>query len=149
MTARTIGKWWASPLTTASLKPNTAAKPGAPGSSENLANGRQAVAEIANRVIDSGHPDRVASSTLTDKANASLKSGDPNAAAAMKGSVSAAEKAKSGSNMTDGAMQYRTRVGSNITTPVGKSSSNPGSPVTQSFGPFQEGSHTVVIVVAQ
>ncbi|MGH9770937.1 MAG: hypothetical protein ACRD4Q_04460 [Candidatus Acidiferrales bacterium] len=44
------------------------AKPDAPGSAEDLANGRQAVAEIANRVMDAGHPNRVAPSDLTDDA---------------------------------------------------------------------------------
>lgn len=133
---------------TASLKPNTNAKPGEKGSAEDLASGRQAVAEVANRVIDAGHPDRVAPSTLTDKATNAIKNGDPSAVDAHNKSQTAADAALGGSNITNGATQYRTRVGDNVTTPVGKSSSNPGTPVSSSYGPFSEGKHTVVIVVA-
>lgn len=133
---------------TSSLKPDPNAKPGQPGSVENLAAGQLAIAEIANRVIDAGHPDRVASSTLYDSEAAGLKRGDPSAVDAHNRSRTAAEAAINGSNTTNGATQYRTRVGSNVTTPLGKSKTNPGTPVSMSFGPFIEGKHTVVIVVA-
>lgn len=90
----------------------------------------------------------MASSTLYDSEAAGLKRGDPAAVDAHNRSRTAAEAAINGSNTTDGATQYRTRVGSNVTTPLGKSKTNPGTPVSMSFGPFIEGKHTVVIVVA-
>ena len=124
-----------------SLRADPKAKPGAPGSAEDLANGRQAIAEIANRVIDAGHPNRVAPSDLRD--NAAVKTD------AYGKSQTAADAALNGSNISNGATQYRTRVGDNVTTPVGRSSMNPGTPVSQHYGPFIEGKHTVVIVVAQ
>jgi RHS repeat-associated protein len=133
---------------TSSAKPDPNAKPGQPGSAEDLAAGRLAVAEVANRVIDAGHPDRVASSTLYDSEAAGLKRGDPAAIDAHNGSRTAAEAALNGSNTTSGATQYRTRVGSNVTTPLGKSKTNPGTAISMHFGPFIEGKHTVVIVVA-
>jgi RHS repeat-associated protein len=116
-------------------------KPSAPGSAEDLANGRQAVAEIANRVMDAGHPNRVAPSDLND--DAAVKTD------AYAKSRVAADAALNGSNISNGATQYRTRVNGDITTPVGKSSTNPGTPVSQHYGPFIEGNHTFVIVVAQ
>lgn len=131
-----------------SLKPDPNVKPGQPGSAEDLAAARLAIAEIAHRVINGGHPDRVASSTLYDSEAAGLKKGDPAAIDAHNGSRIAAEAALNGSNTTSGAMQYRTRVGSNVTTPLGKSKTNPGTPISMHFGPFIEGKHTVVIVVA-
>jgi hypothetical protein len=124
-----------------SLRADPNAKPGAPGSAEDLANGRQAIAEIANRVIDAGHPDRVAPSDLTDKAATKTDQ--------YAESRTAADAALNGSNISNGATQYRTRVGTNVTTPVGKSSTNPGTKVSQHYGPFIEGKHVVVIVVAQ
>jgi hypothetical protein len=131
-----------------SLHADPNAKPGAPGSAEDLANGRQAVAEIANRVIDAGHPDRVAPSALSNKAASAVKN-DPNAIDAYGKSRTAADAALNGSNISNSATQYRTRVGTNVTTPVGKSQTNPGTPVSQHYGPFIEGNHTVVIVVAR
>lgn len=106
------------------------------------------MAEIANRVIDAGHPDRVASSDLTNKAAVAVQK-DPNAIDAYGKSRTAADAALNGSNLSNGATQYRTRVGTNVTTPVGKSSTNPGTTVSQHYGPFIEGNHVVVIVVAQ
>ena len=124
-----------------SLRANSKVKADARGSAEDLANGRQAIAEIANRVIDAGHPNRVAPSDLKD--NAAMKT-DPYGL-----SRTAADAALNGSNISNGATQYRTRVGDDVTTPVGRSSTNPGTPVSQYYGPFIEGNHTVVIVVAQ
>ncbi len=117
------------------------AKPSAPGSADDLANGRQAVAEIAYRVMDAGHPNCVAPSDLND--DAAVKTD------AYAKSRVAADAALNGSNISNGATQYRTRVNGDITTPVGKSSTNPGTPVSQHYGPFIEGNHTFVIVVAQ
>ena len=82
---------------TSSLKVDPNAKPGQPGSAEDLAAGRLAVAEVANRVIDAGHPDRVASSTLYDSEAAGLKRGDQAAVDAHNGSRTAAEAAVNGS----------------------------------------------------
>ena len=117
-------------------------KPNAPGSAEDLANGRQAVAEIANRVINAQHANRVVHSDLNDDAAEKTD--------AYAKSRVAADAALNGSNISNGATQYRTRVrDGDITTTVGKSSTNPGTPVSQHYGPFIEGNHTFVIVVAQ
>ncbi len=132
---------------TGSLKADPNAKPGSPGSAQDLANGQQAVAEIANRVISGGHPDRVAPDSLTAKGATAVVT-DPNAKDAYGRSRTAADAALGGSNISNGAMQYRTRVGDNVTTPLGRSSTNHGTPISQSYGPFIEGKHTVVIVVA-
>jgi RHS repeat-associated protein len=132
---------------TGSLRPGPDAKPGAPGSAEDLANGRQAVAEIANRVIDAGHPNRVAPDSLTAKGAAAVAT-DPLAKDAYGRSRTAADAALGGSNISNGAMQFRTRVGDNISTPLGRSSTNPGTTISQHYGPFVEGGHIVVIVVA-
>ena len=107
---------------------------------QKTANGRQAIAEIANRVIDAGHPNRVAPSDLTDRAAVKTD--------AYAKSRTAADAALNGSNISKGATQYRTRVGTDVTTAVGKSSKNSGTPVSQRYGPFIEGKHVVVIVVA-
>jgi RHS repeat-associated protein len=132
---------------TGSLRPNPDAKPGAPGSAEDLANGQQAVAEIANRVINDGHPGRVAPDTLSARGARDVQR-DPNAVDAYGRSRSAADAALGGSNISDGARQYRTRVGGNVTTPLGSRKHHRGETITQHYGPFVEGGHTVVIVVA-
>jgi RHS repeat-associated protein len=133
---------------TSSLKPDPKAKPGAPGSAEDLAAGRQAIAEIANRVINDGYPDRVAPQTLYPKITASLARGDLSAIDAHNKSRTATDLARGGSNITNGATQYRTRTSDNVTIPVGKSETNPGTPVSLHYGPFIERKHIVVIVVA-
>ncbi|QMV17273.1 hypothetical protein GOB94_00030 [Granulicella sp. 5B5] len=132
---------------TGSLRADPNAKPGAPGSAQDLANGQQAVAEIANRVMNAGHPDRVAPDSLTAKGAAAVKT-DPNAIDAYGRSRTAADAALGGSNISNGAMQYRTRVGDNVTTSLGRSSTSRGTPISQHYGPFIEGKHSVVIVVA-
>jgi RHS repeat-associated protein len=132
---------------TGSLRADPNAKPGQPGSAEDLANGMQAVAEIANRVINASHPGRVAPDSLTSQGAVDVTK-DPHAIDAYGRSQTAADAALAGSNISNGATLYRTRVGSNVTTPLGKSSTNPGETITQHYGPFVEGKHTVVIVVA-
>jgi RHS repeat-associated protein len=112
-----------------SLRANSKVKADAKGSAEDLAKGRQAISEIANRVVKAGHPNRVAPSDLRD--NAAMKT---NAYALPR---TAADAALKGSNISNGATQYRTRVGNDVTTPVGRSTTNPGTPVSQ-YGPFIE-----------
>jgi RHS repeat-associated protein len=133
---------------TSSLRPNPNAQPGQPGSAEDLANGRQAIAEIANRVRAGGHPGQVAPDTLYDSEAAGLRHGDPAALNAHSASEAAAAAALAGSNISNGALKYRTRVGTNVRTAVGRSRHNRGTPVSQHYGPFMEGHHRVVIVVA-
>jgi RHS repeat-associated protein len=132
---------------TGSLGANPKAKPGAPGSAEDLANARQAVAEIANRVTNAGHPDWAAPADLTNKAATAVTT-DSNAIGAYGRSRTAADAALSGSNISNGATQFRTRVGTNVRTPVGRSRTSRGTPVSQHYGPFIEGNHRVVVVVA-
>ncbi len=62
---------------TSNLKPAPNAKPGQPSSAEDLAAGQLAVAEVANRVINAGHPGQVASSNLYDSEAEGLKRGEP------------------------------------------------------------------------
>ena len=133
---------------TSSLRPNPKVKPGQAGSAEDLANGRQAIAEIAERALRGGHPNRVASSALSNREASAIKAGNPHAAEAYGGAVTAAHAALNGSNISNGATQYRTRVGADVTTPVGSSPTNQGTKVSQHYGPFIEGNHEVVIVVA-
>jgi hypothetical protein len=45
-------------------------------------------------------------------------------------------------------MQYRTRVDDNVTAPLGKTSANPVTTISEHCGFFVEGKHTVVSVVA-
>lgn len=118
---------------TSSLKPDPKAKSGSPRSAEDLAAGRLAVAEIAHRVTESGYPRRVAPDVLKKSESAAIKRGDQSALDAHSLSRSAAALALGGSNTTNGATQYRTRVGTNIRTPVGKRKGYKGSKVTMSF----------------
>jgi hypothetical protein len=132
---------------TGSLRADPRAKPGAPGSGEDLARARQATAEIANRVR-AKHPHWVAPSTLTDKAAAAVHA-DAHAVDAYGKARTAADAALNGSNISNGAKQYRTRVGTDVRTPLGRSKTNPGTPVSEHYGPFIEGKHRVVVVVAK
>jgi RHS repeat-associated protein len=133
---------------TSSLKADPNAKAGQAGSAENQAAGQQAIAEIANRILNAEHPNQVASSTLKDSEAAGLNRGDSAALDAHARSRTAAGLALGGSNISNGAMKYRTRVGTNVKPPVGKTRHNRGTPVSQHYGPFVEGHHKVVIVVA-
>jgi hypothetical protein len=134
---------------TSSLGADPSAKPGQPGSAEDLAAGRQAVAEVANRLLDARHPGQVAPTDLTDPVAAGINRNDPKALDAYQQSRVAADLALGGSNITNGATQYRTRVGTNVRTNLGRTSKkHPGTPVSQHYGPFIEGHHKVVIVVA-
>jgi hypothetical protein len=90
---------------TGSLRADPNAKPGSPGSAEDLANGRQAVAEIANRIIDAGHRAWVAPSDLTNKASAAIDS-DPHAVDAYGRSKTAADSALARSNINPKPENY-------------------------------------------
>jgi RHS repeat-associated protein len=97
---------------TSSLRPDPNSKPGTGGSAEALHDAREGVAEVANRVIDSGHPGRVAPSELNDKDRRALSAGNADAINAHNDSLAAARQALGGANNTSGDTQYRLRTGS-------------------------------------
>jgi len=131
---------------TSFLQPNPSVPAHAPGSAEDLHNGREAVAEIAHRDIKSGHRSRVlVKSKLPAKERLALRHRVPTAVAAYSDSRSAAQEALSGRNSTNGATQYRTRFGDDVSTPVGGKG---GTDVSQHFGPFPVANgRTEVIVI--
>lgn len=135
---------------TSRLRVDPQAKPGQPGGAEDLQSGRVAVAEIANRVIESGHPERIrVPSDLGRKELDSIKSGNAEAINAHNASLAAAREALAGSNTTNGATLYRTRFGSNVHTPLGNTKGHRGVPISEHFGPFPVGhGRREVIVVA-
>ncbi len=95
---------------TSSLRPDPNSKPGTGGSAEALHDAREGIAEVANRVIDSGHPERVAPSELNDKDRRALSSGNADAINAHNDSLAAARQALGGANNTSGDTQYRLRT---------------------------------------
>jgi RHS repeat-associated protein len=124
---------------TSSLRANDKAKPGETGSAEDLHSGRVAVGEVANRVLNSDHPERVqVTSDLKDEARRNIIAGNADAINAHNDSLAAARQALAGSNTTNGATLYRIRHGTNIHTPVGNRPHHPGSPVSMHFGPFPD-----------
>ncbi len=100
--------------------------------------------EIANRVVNAGHPERVAPSELRSIEKNALAAGNPDVVAGYNASLAAARQALAGSNITNGATQYRTRLNNDIHTPI------KGRSVTSHYGPFpdkrpREGPKTVVV----
>jgi len=93
---------------------------------------RVAVAEVAKRAMDAGHPDRVASSELKLREAKALAAGNPEAVRAHNASLAAARVAPGGSNVTDGATQYRLRVHPDAVSPIN------GKAISSHFGPFQD-----------
>jgi hypothetical protein len=113
---------------TGGLRANPKAKPGAPGSAENLHDARVAVAEVAERVLQSSHPEREqAPRTLTRETVRDLNAGNKDVIRALNDSLSAA---RSGSNITHGAMHFRTGRH--------KFKSLYGDKATMFFGPFRD-----------
>ena len=91
---------------TGGLRADPKAKPGHPGSAEDLHGARVAVAEIAERVLGSSHPEREqAPRLLTHETVRDLNAGNKDVIRSLNDSLSAA---RSGSNTTDGAMHFRT-----------------------------------------
>jgi RHS repeat-associated protein len=135
---------------TSGLRVDPNAQPGARGSAEDLQNGRVAIAEVANRVIEGGHPERILAGTdLSSQEVKSINGGNADAINAHNSALAAARQALAGSNTTNGATQYRTRFGRDVSTPVGSSKGHPGTQVSQHFGPFPVGNlRREVIVVA-
>jgi RHS repeat-associated protein len=136
---------------TSRLQVDPKAKAGETGSADDLHDGRLAIGEIANRVLASDHPERInVTSDLSPKEQKDMANGNVNAINAHNDSLVAAKEVLAGSNTTNGATQYRTRFGANISTPIGNTKGHTGSPVTMSFGPFPAGGRRrEVIVVAQ
>jgi RHS repeat-associated protein len=94
---------------TGSLSASSKAKPGADGSADQLHQARVEVAEAAERVLESKHPGRVqADDTLSSQTLHDLAGGNKKVIAALKDSRGAAESALGGSNLSNGAMHYRT-----------------------------------------
>ena len=91
---------------TGGLRADPKAKPGHPGSAEDLHHARVAVAEIAERVLQSGHPEREqAPRTLTSETLRDLDAGNKDVIRALNDALIAA---RTGANTTSGAMHFRT-----------------------------------------
>lgn len=94
---------------TSSLRPDPNSKPGQGGSAEALHDAREAIGEVAERDLASGHPNRVAPTDLKDKDRRALNGGNLDAIRAHNDSLAAAREALSGANRTKGDTQYRLR----------------------------------------
>jgi len=113
---------------TGGLRADPRAKPGHPGSAEDLHGARVAVGEVAQRVLQSSHPEREqAPRSLTNETVRDLNAGNKDVIRALNDSLSAV---RSGSNTTEGAMHFRT--GRN------KFKSLYGHRATMYFGPFPD-----------
>lgn len=113
---------------TGGLRADPNAKPGAPGSAENLHNARVAVGEVAERVLESSHPEREqAPRALTHETVRDLNAGNKDVIRSLNDSLNAA---RSGSNMTSGAMHFRTGRH--------QFKSLYGRKATMYFGPFRD-----------
>lgn len=113
---------------TGGLRADPKAKPSAPGSAENLHDARVAVGEVAERVLESSHPEREqAPRTLTHETVRDLNAGNKDVIRSLNDSLNAA---RSGSNMTSGAMHFRTGRH--------KFKSLYGRKATMFFGPFRD-----------
>jgi len=110
------------------LRADPKARPGDPGSAENLHDARVAVAEIAERVLESDHPEREqAPHSLTHETVRDLNAGNKDVARALDDSLRAA---RSRSDTTKGAMHFRTGRH--------KFKSLYGRKGTMYFGPFHD-----------
>jgi len=113
---------------TGGLRADPKAKPHEPGSAENLHDARVTIAEIAERVLGSSHPEREqAPRSLTHEAVRDLNAGSKEVARALEESLSAA---RSRSNITNDAMHFRTGRH--------KFKSLYGRKGTMYFGPFHD-----------
>ena len=113
---------------TGGLRADPKAKSGEPGSAENLHNARVAIAEIAERVLGSSHPEREqAPRSLTHETVRDLNAGNKEVARALDESLTAA---RSRSNTTNDAMHFRTGRH--------KFKSLYGRKGTMYFGPFHD-----------
>jgi len=113
---------------TGGLRADPKAKPGAPGSAENLHGARVAVGEIAERVLKSDHPEREqAPRALTHETVRDLNAGNKDVARALDEALSAV---RSRSNTTNDAMHFRTGRH--------KFKSLYGRKGTMYFGPFHD-----------
>src|SRR5215469_10901859 len=113
---------------TGGLRADPKSKPGTPGSAENLHDARVAIAEIAERVLGSSHPEREqAPHSLTHETVRDLNAGNKDVARALDDSLRAA---RSRSNTTNDAMHFRTGRH--------KFKSLYGRKGTMYFGPFHD-----------
>jgi hypothetical protein len=114
---------------TAGMRADPNAKPGDKDSADQLHGARLAVAEVADRILNSNHPGREqAPNDLSSKTVADLNAGNKDIIAAHNDSLSASRQALNGSNTTNGAMHFRTG-----TAPF---ESLYGNKTTMVFGPF-------------
>jgi hypothetical protein len=114
---------------TSGFRANPNAKPADVDSAEQVHDARLAVAEIANRILNSNHPGREqAPNDLSSRTVADLNKGNKDIIAAHNDSLRAARQALAGSNTTNGAMHFRTG-----THPF---ASLYGNKATMHFGPF-------------
>ena len=113
---------------TGGLRADPKAKAGHPGSAEDLHGARVAVGEVAERVLQSSHPEREqAPRSLTNETVRDLNAGNKDVIRALNDSLSAV---RAGSNTTEGAMHFRTGRH--------KFRSLYGHRATMYFGPFPD-----------
>jgi len=115
---------------TSGFRANPKAEPGAADSTEQVHEARVAVAEVANRILDSNHPEREqAPNDLTSRTVHDLNGGNKDIIVAHNDALHATREAMGGSNTTNGAMHFRTGTH--------KFKSLYGNKATMSFGPFR------------
>jgi RHS repeat-associated protein len=114
---------------TSGMRASPDAKPDDKDGANKLHDARLAVAEIADRILNSNHPEREqVPNDLSTRTVSDLNAGNRDIIAAHNDSLNAARQALNGSNTTRGAMHFRTG-----THPL---TSLYGNKSTMSFGPF-------------
>lgn len=125
---------------TAGLRPDLNAKPGAPGSAEDLHNARVGIGKVAHRVLLSSHPERIQAPTeLSAEAVHDINAGNSGAILAHNDSLSAARVSLS--SASSGATQYRINAWDDQNTINGRR-------ISERYGPFlnvQGGTRVVII----
>jgi len=122
-----------------SLTPDPNSKSVEAGSAEDLHNGRVAVGEVILSRFHTKHHRigiDIASDVLSSDEKRAIKNGVPAVVSALADTRAAAQVAYNGSNTMHGALQYRTRYNGDITGNLGRTRSNPGTPLSAHFGPF-------------
>jgi len=115
---------------TSGFRANPKAEPGAADSAEQVHEARVAVAEVANRVLDSNHPERKqAPNSLSSRTVHDLNGGNKDIIVAHNDALHATREALAGSNTTNGAMHFRTGTH--------KFKELYGNKATMYFGPFR------------
>jgi hypothetical protein len=108
-------------------------------SAEDLNDARVAVGEVILTRFRTGHH-RIGVDIASDKFSAAerraIRHHDPSVLDALSKTAAAAATAYAGSETVHGARQYRTRYNDDLTGNLGRTKSNPGTPLSAHFGPF-------------